>query len=572
MPLPGLAFRGSRSSIRATHLLSGSARTPKCRLFTQNSQLLLVAHASPRPQLPFLARLSSPQPRRLPRGGQWQFSRLLTTERRQYLREQIWLSGKYLAYSSVAWACIVVLLFGIDNERLGLQFPTPSEWSFQSRLDYRHARREETVSDDGESIVDWAKVGSLYQRLLRRLEDPGKDGAGLKEQADGGILVAGVGRAGFDIHDKPYPWRRGYYEALRGAARAAENLDGWLMDPTRKIASPPEQVIGPSNPNPRPCPPGSNEALHEEKCVPAFDAPDTYYLKILTTRGFTTRERVDAALAYADWLDFRQLHTTAEAMCQWALDIAASIYEDPSSVVDSSTGIIAPQAKDVSSNVFLAAKALGIHYAQTTNFASALPTLLSIYRVWTALPTTPQPPFSRDPSPPSTLDLLRNLVSPRPYPAPPPSGDDPARRISGDSECETATLKTYIGEILFASSSERDGLVWTQSAANLASGAYPSASKSEVKEQCRQCLELALGNWRQMAAKLAREEERTGRDPLASAWTWSLWSGPRGGDGKKSKDSFRPSGAARQGKWARELDEVERQIRVAQGLLPEARS
>jgi hypothetical protein len=116
---------------------------------------------------------------------------------------------------------------------------------------------------------------------LKRLETV--DGEGVEEQGEGGILVAGVGKTGFDISNKPEPWRRGYHECLMGAARAAEHLDSWVRDKTRNVAFPANTVIGPSNPNARPIPPGAISAPREEDCEPAFDAPEVYYMRIITT-------------------------------------------------------------------------------------------------------------------------------------------------------------------------------------------------------------------------------------------------------------------------------------------------
>ena len=41
------------------------------------------------------------------------------------------------------------------------------------------------------------------------------------------------------------------------AAKAAEYVDGWVVDKTRNAICAPEHVIGPSNPKPKPFPPGS---------------------------------------------------------------------------------------------------------------------------------------------------------------------------------------------------------------------------------------------------------------------------------------------------------------------------
>ena len=67
-------------------------------------------------------------------------------------------------------------------------------------------------------------MGFFYKKLLERLENANMDGSFLIPRGgDGGILVEGLGQTGFDVSMKSEPWRRGYYEALMGAARVAEN-------------------------------------------------------------------------------------------------------------------------------------------------------------------------------------------------------------------------------------------------------------------------------------------------------------------------------------------------------------
>ena len=271
------------------------------RPFTQNTLT-----TRPRPQLPFLSSSSRRPP-----------ARFLTTERKQWVSAEIRRAGKYTLVLWTTTFLLLVIAFGVQQEWLERKFPSPHEWSWITRKDFRSARWDEDHDDDGNGIVDWARTGGAYRRLLQRLEDPNIDGAGLQDQDEGGILVAGVGRAGFDISQKPESWRRGYYQILMGAARAAEHLDGWVRDKTRNIAFPSNVVIGPTNPDPRPVPPGAKSAPREENCEPAFEAPETYYLRILTTRGFTDKQRVDAALAYAAWLDFKKTPKTALEMYKW---------------------------------------------------------------------------------------------------------------------------------------------------------------------------------------------------------------------------------------------------------------
>ncbi|KAI9833292.1 MAG: hypothetical protein M1819_003687 [Sarea resinae] len=571
---PRLSIRRVPPLLRPFQPPNLSRNPRRIRLFTHNSQLLPVSNSTPRPQLPFLSPPSSRYPLRH-RGGQWQISRLITTERKQYFKQQLWLAGKYTA---VGWTGVVLLLlmaFGFQNEVLERKYPSPPEWSWISRMNYRNARGQEEPDANGTGLIDWASTGNMYRQLLRRLEDRNKDGAGLTDQEEGGILVPGVGRAGLDIESKPYAWRRGYYEAIMGAARAAEHLDGWVKDNTRNVAFPSDVVIGPSNPRPKPVPPGAKSAPREEDCSPAFEAPETYYMKILTTRGFTTKQRLEAALAYADWLDFKNLPDSAEEMYKWGLDIATSALPDPSAIIDPQTSIIRPDSPPPSSNVLLAATSLAIHHARSLNLSNALPIFLSVLRARRALPAPPPSatatthPATSDSTAPSVFSSVLSFLSPPAYPPPPPAGDEPPFRTPA-SICEEAGLMAYIGEILFTSSSSNAGLTWTREAVDVAESTLSdlqdqqrpaNADDDEGRERCSECLEVGLQNWSKMVAKLAREEKGAKAKSAVGGATsgWSSWVPFSGGSSENSE--------VREGKWARESQVVEERVRRVRELV-----
>ncbi|KAG9705294.1 hypothetical protein KCU73_g17917, partial [Aureobasidium melanogenum] len=81
------------------------------RLFTQNHPLLLITRtSSPRPQLPYLS-----QPSRNAFASK-QTARFLTTENKNYVKEQVWLAAKW---SAIGWSFFflgVVALYGINQE------------------------------------------------------------------------------------------------------------------------------------------------------------------------------------------------------------------------------------------------------------------------------------------------------------------------------------------------------------------------------------------------------------------------------------------------------------------------
>jgi hypothetical protein len=360
------------------------------------------------------------------------------------------------------------------------------------------------------------------------LEDPNVDGAGLQDQGEGGILVAGIGKTGFDISKKPEPWRRGYYEILMGAARAAEHLDGWVRDKTRNVAFPANVVIGPSNPNPRPVPPGAKSAPREEDCEPGFEAPETYYMRILTTQGFTEKQRVDAALAYATWLDFKRTPNTALEMYKWALDIATSSSTSSKPINDRTTFILNPDAGLPSANVLAATTALAVHHALNSNLNLALPIFLSILRARKSLPdapTTMRSTLTPDEETESlwktAMSLIRSAMIAPPYPPPPDDGATPPQR-NPKERCEEAGIMTYIGEILYASkqskTSREDGLAWTREAVDIAEEELRrNGVDKEGKETCKQCLEVGLENWMTMVTTLAREEKES-KSGKSSGW------------------------------------------------------
>lgn len=493
------------------------------------------------------------------------------------------------------------MAFGVQQEWLERKFPSPHEWSWVTRKNYRSARWNEFHGDeDSPGLVDWALTGGAYRELLKRLEDPELDGSGLEEQDEGGILVEGIGRMGYDITKKPEPWRRGYHEVLMGAARAAEHLDGWVRDRTTNIAFPENVVIGPSNPNPHPVPPGAHPPPREEDCEPAFEPPETYYMRVLTTQGFTERQKLEAALGYATWLDYRGTPQAAEAMYKWALDIATSSKPNPSSLIDIHTGNILPTANPISSNILTATTALAIHHARTANLNLALPLFLSVLRSRKQLPT--DKPSMRSTLTPDSEDensttggivnTLRNLIisvlAPPKYPPPPPDGTSPPPRDATE-RCEEAALMTYIGEILYASdpstSGREEGLAWTREAVDIAEEELRGRGTNENKEAkatCRQCLETGLGNWGKMVARLAREErERRKGDEEArlakSAARAGGWFGFGAGagmdhDAKEREQKTGPAGPAEallgpMGRWEAEELVVQERMRRARDVL-----
>ena len=463
-----------------------------------------------------------------------------------------------MGWTTVAFWTFVGLFtiakFGLDNEILERKHPSPEEWSFISKWRYRNAKGYE--NPDHSKIVDWARVGSHYKPLIARLENSDIDGAGTRPPLgnEEDIYVEGIGKMGLDITQKSEPWRRAYHDALMGAARTAEHLETWLLDRTRGYVFPPEVVIGPSNPRPRPVPFGAKSAPREEDCEPAYELPHVYYMKVLTTRGFTSRQRLDAALAYADWLRYKGLKESAEDMYAWALDIAVAGMPPEADPVDKKTGTI--KNIRVSTNVLLATTSLATHHALVGNLATALPIFLSILRAQQSLPP-PTPVEQQSALADSThakdsiLGMLQSVLSPPSYPPPPPSGDEAANRTPAMICAEGGTM-VHIGEILYSSSSQLPsstsvtadptppqaaGLSWTRDGVDLAeetlrslsttlatqpllNGApsreaqplvKPGRMKMEAKKRCAECLTAGMSNWTTMVRRHQLAEEELAR-------------------------------------------------------------
>ena len=471
------------------------------------------------------------------------------------------------------------MFFGFEAEYLFRMYPPPPEWNILSRILYTACRLAEDPDANIGRGIDRATTGNLWRELIKRLEDPEIDGADLRPilQEEGAIYVEGVGKTGLDTSSKSEPWRRAYFEAIMGAARAAEILDGWVKDTTRGIAFPREVVIGPSNPRPKPVPPGGFPAPHEENCEAGFENPEAYYMKILTTHGFTSGQRLSAALAYGDWLDFKGLPSSAEEMYDWALDIAmGSLPVGVNNVVDNNTGIINANAKHVSSNILAATTALATHHARNNNLASALPIFLSVLRARRQLSLSPaitSPPAEIPEADNSmgfvTMRWLAKVIFSSPqYPPAPPTGDEiPLRTLA--CICEEAGLMAHVGEIFFASSDQASasqqrtpkasGLSWTRDAVELAETTLASVptgdeEDEEAKMKCTECLEMGVTNWKYMVDAMVREEKAREQELSGMAVKIGSWFGSNSTSIVEVEDNV--------SRWEREAKMVDSRMQV----------
>ncbi|KAF1938630.1 hypothetical protein EJ02DRAFT_446685 [Clathrospora elynae] len=492
-------------------------------------QILAAHQGSLRPQLPFLypsgQHLSNGQLQRL-------FS--ISVNHKKFIKETAKLSVRYSILIFLLTSCFSVASLGILSEQQERAFPSPHEWSLITRVRFRRGKWWQVPeNNEEEGFPNWARVYSELEYALNRLEHPNKDGAGLMELEEGGILVPGVGKAGFDVSAKSEEWRQGYYEVLMDMAGAAERLDGWVTEKWRRNVWAPEFIESATNPRPKAVLPGMPEPPDEEHRVPAAEAPETFYLKIITSKGFTTYQRLSAALGYADWLSFKKLPDSAEEMYRWALDIAIAGLPtpEPSTVINRETGILSFTApkEAITSNVVYAATNLATFLAEQRRVASALPIFISVLRARLGadearILTTEQRKDS------SLIGTLVSLLAEPDYPPVPPSGDEPLLRKETD-RCEEAALKNYIGEILFATASSsptqrQQGLSWVRDAVStskLAQSLDSIRTKDDLRKKCEQCEEVGLEAWGKIMTYLAAEAREKRDKAKSGGLTGLVW-------------------------------------------------
>ncbi|KAK3371950.1 hypothetical protein B0H63DRAFT_483378 [Podospora didyma] len=559
-------------------LLGRPSKLPSPRFFAQST--VVRAGLRTRPQLPFLSVPNTTRGSRSSNPHQQQF-RYLTTERKAQWKHDIKLGIKWTTYGWLAMGFLATAAFAISQESLERQYPTPHEWSFGTRMRFRGAFCERDQTDptritDPLAIIQWIKGA------VERLEDPKIDGKGLKDAPPS--MPPGTK----DIRAMSEPWRRGYYEAMMMYAKAAENVDGWVRDKTRNMVFPPGSMIGPSNPRPRPLPPGLTGAPREENCELAYESPDDIYLRILSTEGLTPRQRMDAGLAYASWLDFKGIAGPAAIMYEDAVEMAARERDSlPVEPLDRTAWTLNEAAGQPSANLLKSLTAFATFKARNGHVSSALPILVSILKARRNLPSETQTSLvsqisaaAREASPhpqisnpfQDALNTITGFFAPPAYPPPPADGTAPPIRDAKEL-CEEAALSLHIGEIMYTANaaSREEGLGWTREAVDVAEEQLHKLSSSAVDKDarttCRDCLASGLDNWATMVARLAKEETAkrdaagladaaaAAKPSVTSGGGWfSLW----GGETKKKEDLSR---------WAAEEKViVDRQRRVKELL------
>ncbi|KAI8687207.1 hypothetical protein LRP88_13419 [Fusarium phalaenopsidis] len=520
-------------------------RSPCLRTFTYHTQLTTKS----RPNLPFL---TIPVTNRA-------VVRYFTTERRQWLKHEAKLAVRYTASFWGLLACCGVILWLVNEERLEREFPTPHEWGWMTR---KYLRDANLNKDPANGQVSWPWAFELSRATVLRLEDAkvdGQDVTKLSDRVDPEAEIPGEFNP-CDISGKSEEWRRGYFEAIMVAAKAAEHVDGWVRDLSRNIISPPEFVIGPSNPRPTPIPPGQPHAPREEDCEVAYPGADNFYMKILATKGLTSRQKLEAALEYASFMEFKQRPEGAEALYNLALAEATQGLDMSNPPYNPKTFVLNEKAGPPSQNILDAITAIATHKARSGNINAALPIYLSLLKARRYLSNKPPPSVVPKRKPTSVWGQFIETVSQPDYPPPPPDGTQPPWR-SPEERCQEASLSLWIGEILFASSSKDDGLSWTRDSVDAAEEQLrnmdPLNEDKTAKKTCRECLSAGLDNWGRMVVKLAKEEEQHREKAASQSGVFSFWSGSS------------PTTPSTENRWTAEDAVVKERVRRTRELIEE---
>lgn len=514
-----------------------------------------MRNAQSRPQLAYLAQPTKKLP-----------YRLLSTESRTFLRDFTRQTSKSILFFGAIGVLAMVSLTAWHMESEERKNPTPAEWGWWMRELLRKSREEMAVIDEGKKpIIDWPLVGSVLKDAVKRMEDPKYEGKGLVSQtseAEGETLIPEVGRAGFDVSGKSWEWIAGYHEVLMKSAAAAEHLEETVLDTKRDNFFPRECMVGPSNPDPRPLPRYFKMQVppKEEDCVPFYERPEVFYMRILTTKGFDTRQKLEAVEGYANYLIYKGLNESAEEMYRWGIDIAkASLpgeYGTADAVIDSKTNVLTEAARrQGTENLLRATTNLATHFGRTGDTASALPILLSVLRARRTAPLALPDAFPLDFGPPKPetdigafFDFFRRLLRPTPFPPPPPSGDLPLTRNTEQPTCEEGELMVYVGEIIFASAAaslaggpeqqmRTEGIGWTRQGALTAGmnlkgraekvdGEKVDAGTRERRKaeerKCKECFLTGVRNWETMLKLVSSQrqsnEGREGGKGRRSGW------------------------------------------------------
>ena len=535
---------------------------------SKNGQLQYIYQAGCRPRLPFPSipvrfRISSiqlqrrqqqtstrsrwrPQLTKL-RSGHGHNVKLFTAERKQFLVSQLWLGSKIAA---LGYVVIILLLIASTNYYLEIaeyRHPSPSEWSLWTRLLFRLARAAEDDRSAGLAAINWVDVWHWNNRALRRLENAdGFDGRNVCKVTEGGLAQYGNGsnQTGLDISKKSEYWRHGYYDVLMSMARAAEHIEGWVIDRTQNICFPPEYVIpderqvshGPETGSsaclPKAVPPEKGKPPLAANCDIIACSPHVIYSKILTTKGLSSSQQIDAAIALAMWFEFKGKFDAAKDVYLQAINTASPGFSKSTSrsSTDDYMRLIRPGGDMPTKNIIKLSTAYAVHLASCgQELEAALSMLISILSIRRRAHLD-QSASNGDTSLDHSTARLNSYFTEKPistfasifrsqrYPSTPLSGEEIFTR-EHTADCDDAAIMLHIGEILFATRAQiKIGMRWTSEGIQLAESRWRASSNDfRTKERCKNCLKIGLDNWKAMFSTIIDTEgvsnaKRLGRD------------------------------------------------------------
>lgn len=489
---------------------------------------------------------------------------------RKWLRHEFKLFVRYAALSWVGALCVFVIIYFVNEEKLERAFPTPHEWTWVQRKYLRDAHK--WTDPDYKPVVNWAKSFELARNLCLIFEDVEKEGNKIPrltdhENPDDEVSWEFIPH---DVSGMSEEWTRGYFETMMLAAKGAEFLDGWMRDVNRKCVCAPEYVIGPSNPRPKPIPPGAPSAPREEDCELAFPPADRFYMKILATKGFSARQKMEAAFEYANFIQWKQRSQGADALYNLALAEATMGMDSSKLPYDTKTFVLKDGVPPPSLNILDAITAIANYKARSGDVSAALPIYISLLKTRRSLPDEPPRGYyqqlARSKKNEPWSRKVFNFFLPPDYPPPPPDGTQAPWR-SPEERCHEASLNLYIGEILYATNSRDEGLAWTRDGVDIAeeqlrvlpqNPAATTRAVQGVRQTCRECLKTGLDNWSVMVAKLAKEENLRRDKSASTASSFSFW-------------STKEAAPAGEGRWDAEGSVVKEKIRRTQELVEDIR-
>lgn len=508
----------------------------KCaRFFKTQTQL---TSTSSRPNIPFLVAPTA------------QTQRRHSSQQSKWIRHEVKFAVRWTLGAWAALGCLLIIYAAVGEELLEHDYPTPHEWNFRLRKTMRSAKHDANPRD---GRIKWPAALLLFRSVLVELDtDPAVIELSGKE--DPTLDISPREFLVFDISAKSEEWRRGYFEAIMQAAKAAEHSDGWVKDTKLNLISPPEHVVGPSNPHPTPIPVSWSHAPREEDCVPLFPATENWYMKAMATRGFTPRQRMQIILEYAAYEEYKNRAEGAEALLALALAEATSGLDPASIPYNPKTFVLKDTAGSPSLNMLDALTAVAHHRARTGRVSEALPIYLSLLKSRRTLSNEEPRVRKTKPMPQHLHTRIINWFAPPAYPPPPPDGLRSPWR-SPQELCQEASLNVYIGEILYATSSKEDGLAWTRDGVDAAEEKLhslgPLSKDNEAKTTCRECLNTGLGNWAAMVGTLAMEEKAREEAGKSVSSMFSFWGSSNDADGR----------------WEAERAVVQDRIRRTRGLM-----